>query len=186
MIHMAARGILEREHSALIVIDVQERFKPVISRWDETVANISKLIMGCKALHVPVLATEQYPKGLGRTVPEISGLLDSPPMEKITFSCLGDGKVREKVRGLGRRQLLLCGIEAHVCVLNTALDAISEGYEVHYVADAISSRKQQDMEIAVERVTQSGAYLASTEMALFQLLKTAGSEEFKEISRIVK
>jgi len=184
--HSVPQGILNRVDSVLIVIDVQEKFKPAISRWDETVANISKLIRGCKTLGVPIIATEQYPKGLGRTVPEIIELLESQPIEKITFSCFGEQKFKQKLEALNRRQLIICGIEAHVCALNTALDARAGGYEVHYVVDAISSRKQSDKDIAVERVKQSGTYLAATEMVLFQLLKDAGNEKFKEISRIVK
>jgi len=186
IIDMGAKGVLSADESALVVVDVQEKFRPAIDGWDGMVAEVVKLIKGCKILGVPVIATEQYPKGLGRTVSEVREVLDCPPVEKTSFSCFGDALFRDRIALTGRRQLLLCGIEAHVCVLNTALDALSGGYEVHYVVDATSSRKRGDKDVAVERVKQSGAYLATTEMALFQLLKGSKAGGFKEISVLVK
>jgi nicotinamidase-related amidase len=179
-------GILEREGAILLIVDVQERFRPVIADFDLTVANIVKLAKGFKILGLPVIVTEQYPKGLGRTIPEIRQATDVKPFEKLSFSCLQEPGFDVLLEKYGRRQLVVCGIEAHICLLNTTLEALERDYEVHYVVDAVSSRRLQDKEIAVNRVTQAGAYQASTEIVLFQLLKKAGTGEFKEISKIVK
>ncbi|MFH1056172.1 MAG: hydrolase [Candidatus Altiarchaeota archaeon] len=183
---MADVGKLKEEDSVLIVIDVQEKFKLVIHGWDGTLVNIVKLVRGCQILDIPVIVTEQYPKGLGRTVQEIRDALDFNPVEKMSFSCFGEEGFKRKLEGFGRKTLVLCGVEAHVCLLNTTLDALEKGYKVHYVVDAVSSRNPTDKEIAVKRVIHAGAYPTSTEMILFQLLEKAGTEEFKEISKIVK
>jgi isochorismate hydrolase len=179
-------GILEAEDALLVVVDLQESFRRVIWHWDETVSNIVKLIKGCTVVGVPILVTEQYPKGLGPTVQEVRSVLKTQPIEKIHFGCFGEELFLNRMKQLNKRQMILCGIEAHVCVLNTALEAISEGFEVHYVVDAVSSRRMSDKEIALDRVKQSSVYVSSTEMVLFQLLKKAGTKEFKEVSRLVK
>lgn len=179
-------GVPEPHDIALIVVDVQERFRPVIFEFDRVVANCSKLIRGFNVLGLPIVPTEQYPKGLGFTIPEISGLLKDKPLEKMEFSCMKNADFAEKVKSLNVRALALCGIEAHVCVLQTCLDAIQGGWEVYFVEDAISSRRDSDWRTAAARVSQSGIWRVSTEMLLFQLMDKAGGEEFKEIQRIVK
>ncbi|HHQ44835.1 MAG TPA: hydrolase [Candidatus Altiarchaeales archaeon] len=177
---------ISRDNSALVVIDVQEKFRPVIKDFDDTVANIVKLIKGFQVLGVPIIFTQQYTKGLGETVDEIKKVAEFEPIEKLSFSCFDEDEFKRKIRALGRRHLVLCGIESHVCLLNTALDAIEAGYTIHYVIDAVSSRRESDKDIAVKRVIQEGAKAGSTEIVLFQILKTADAGEFKEISKIVK
>lgn len=179
-------GIPNRKETALIVVDVQEKFRPVIFEFDRVVENSSKLIRAFHAFKVPIIHTEQYSKGLGVTVPELAALLREKPVEKAEFSCFRNETFRKHVKGLGVKSLVICGIEAHVCVLQTALDAIREGYEVYIVKDAISSRKKSDWKTAMDRAAQSGAYSVSTEMIIFQLMEKAGDGEFKEIQKIVK
>ena len=179
-------GLPNRKEIALVVVDVQERFRPVIFEFDRVIANCSKLIQAFKVLEAPIVPTEQYPKGLGPTIPEIARLLEETPIEKIEFSCMRNPGFAQRLKDLKVRSIALCGIEAHVCVLQTALDAIREGIEVYFVEDAISSRKETDWRIAAQRLAQSGVWRASTEMLLFQLLERAGSDAFKEVQKIVK
>ncbi|MDW8419917.1 MAG: isochorismatase family protein [Chitinophagales bacterium] len=179
-------GLLKRETTALLVIDVQERLMPVIYNKDEVFGNVNKLLKGAALLGLKTIITEQYPKGLGNTCPEV----ELPPalqvIEKVCFSCLQSEQVLQQLRDAGIKSLLLTGVEAHICVLKTCLDALAAGYEVHVAADAIGSRTQQNHRIATERMRQSGAFIASTEMALFMLLDAAGTEEFKAISKLIK
>ncbi|MBD3388058.1 MAG: isochorismatase family protein [Candidatus Altiarchaeales archaeon] len=177
---------LKADNTVLVVVDMQEKFKPVIRGWDGVVDNVVKLVKGFKVLGVPVVHTEQYPKGLGRTVPKLSGELDGDPIEKLHFSCFGDDGFCQRLGELQRENIVLCGIEAHVCLLKTTLDALDRGYSVHYVLDGTSSRRPLDKEVAVERVIQAGAYTVTSEMVLFQLLDRSGTEEFTEISKLVK
>ncbi|MFH1402750.1 MAG: hydrolase [Candidatus Altiarchaeota archaeon] len=180
-------GRISKEDSILVVVDVQEKFEAVIHEWDYMLENIIKIIRGFSAMELPIIVTEQYPRGLGKTVREVSEALgEFSPVEKTCFSCMGEPEFREKLKSFGRKNIILCGIESHVCLLNTTLDAIAEGYNVHFIVDAISSRKAVDHGITVERVNQAGAFLASAEMVLFQLLKDAKSDEFKKVSRIVR
>jgi nicotinamidase-related amidase len=182
-------GIPERKSTALVVIDVQDRFMPVIFEMGRVAENCSKLVKALKILKVPVVFTEQYPQGLGQTIPDLAVLMEDKPLEKIEFSCFKNKAFKErlyKLRKSGVKQLVLCGIEAHVCVLQTALDAIDKGYEVYVVEDAVSSRKRTDWQTAMDRLQQSGAYRVSTEMIIFQLMEKAGTEEFKKVQEIIK
>jgi len=178
---------MERKDTILAVIDVQEKFRPVIFEWDRMLENTVKLIKGFHIMGIPILVTEQYPKGLGETITEVKEALGNfNPIEKTSFSCVKESGFIDELKRSDAKHIVLCGIESHICLLNTTLDLIKEGYEVHYVVDAVSSRKKKDYDIAVERVRQAGAFLASTEMILFQLLKDAKSDEFKDIQKIVK
>ncbi len=179
-------GIPERGELALLVIDVQEKFRPAISGFESMVGNISKLVRAFRVFGVSVIRTEQYSKGLGPTVPELAGLFDEEPVEKSEFSCFDNQEFKQKLKHSHVRGLVICGIEAHVCVLRTALDAIAKGYEVYLVEDAVSSRKESDRKTAIARAAQSGAYRTSTEAIIFQLMEKAGTEEFGEIRKIVK
>ena len=179
-------GIPKRGEAALVVIDVQEKFRPVIYDVQTVVSNIEKLIKAFKVFKIPVFVTEQYPEGLGATFPEIKSLIDSEPTSKLEFSCFNCSDFKQKLQDSGMRALIISGIEAHVCVLQTALDAIAEGYEVYLVEDAVSSRKESDKNTAIARAAQSGIYRVSTEMIIFQLMEKAGTEDFKEIQKIVK
>jgi len=179
-------GIPNRKEVALVVVDVQDSFLPVIFEMGRVSENCAKLVKAFKVLGVPVVHTEQYPKGLGRTIPDLTALFEDKPVEKIEFSCMRNAAFKERLKRLKAKSLVICGIEAHVCVLQTALDALKEGYEVYVVEDATSSRKKTDWGTAIGRLRQGGAHVVSTEMIIFQLMEKAGSGEFKEIQKIVK
>jgi nicotinamidase-related amidase len=180
---------IEREQAVLIVIDVQEllmkKMDPEIGK--NVIQNIRILLAFAKEMAIPILITEQYPKGLGKTVPEIKMELGSTlPIEKVSFSCCGVETFNEKLNRLGRKQVILSGIETHVCVLQTADDLIQKGYEVHVVADAICSRRKLDWEIGLRWMEKRGAMISTTEIIAFQLLKEAGTEEFRGLSKLLK
>jgi nicotinamidase-related amidase len=175
---------LKREDAALVVIDMQEKFKPHIFEWENILSNIIKLIKGASVFNMPAIATEQYPEGLGKTVDDIDDVFNLISIEKTCFSCWKSEEFKNKISG--KINIILCGIEAHVCILQTALDLLSEGYNVYLVVDAVSSRKKSDKEVAVMRAVQAGAIPSTTEMLLFELLEDSKSENFKEIQKIVK
>jgi nicotinamidase-related amidase len=178
---------LERERAALVVVDVQEAFRPAVLDFDEVVRNVATLAAGARALSVPILVTEQYPKGLGRTVPELEEQLDGVErIEKVCFSAAGSDEFNRALAGSGRDQVLLCGIESHVCVNQTADDLIGRGITVHVAQDAVTSRSDENRRLGVHKMERGGAVVTSVETALFELLGAAGTPEFKEIQRLVK
>ena len=184
-------GIIKRDDTAFVLIDIQEKFLPVIYDIQGVIDNANRLVQGASILNIPLLVTEQYPKGLGKTVEGISfvcldRMKSQEIIEKIAFDCFGCDEFVNKINQLNRKSLVIFGIEAHVCVLKTSLEALNRGYEVHLIADAVSSRTQRNRDIAIERMRQSGAFIASTEMILFQLMDQAGTDEFKAISKLVK
>ncbi len=179
--------LLGREDTLLLVVDLQQRLMPAIAEGQRVIDNVCRLVAGARVLGLPVIATEQYPRGLGSTVPAVAELLEeSPRAEKLSFSCLGDTAPREQIAAAGKRTLLVCGAEAHVCVLQTVLDALAAGYRVQVAADAVGSRDPSNRETALRRMERAGAVLTCTESALFELLVRAGSEEFRQISALVK
>ena len=188
-IRMNPFGGMEREEAVLIIVDVQDL---LIKQMDQEVRenvirNIRTLITFAKKMSIPILMTEQYPKGLGKTVPEIKMELDFIlPIEKISFSCCGAETFNGQLHPWARKQVILTGIETQVCVLQTAHDLIQKGYEVHVVADAICSRKKLDWEIGLRWMEKRGAMISTTETIAFQLLKEAGTEEFRELSKLLK
>ncbi|NOX55428.1 MAG: hydrolase [Planctomycetes bacterium] len=178
--------LLGRDDSRLLIVDVQERLLAHISVADSLVANCRKLVRAAQILDIPISATEQYPKGLGRTAPELSELLGEIP-EKLRFSCsecLAWPPAAEAPDG--RHKVIVAGIESHVCVLQTALDLMAIGYRVYVPADAVASRKKFDWKMALERLRLSGAVVTSTESVLFEWCEVAGTPEFKQISELVK
>ncbi len=185
---MAERGtLLDRERTLLLVVDVQRRLAPVIHGNETLLTNCARLIKGCRALGVPLIVSEQYPKGLGQTVESLRALArDDEIVEKITFSCLRHRPLAERLAESGRDTLLVAGMEAHVCVTQTVLDALAAGYHVQVAADAVGSRNPDNRLVALARMAREGATVTSTESALFELLKKAGTAEFKQISKLVK
>lgn len=179
-------AIPTREKTALIIIDIQERLLPVIDDGDELIRQVNILIDGARILGIPILFTEQYPKGLGATCTGVHKKSDDVVIEKISFSCLGNDDFKKELKSLDADHLILAGAETHICVLNTALDAMKEGYTIHLVADAVSSRTQSNRHYGIERLRQSGAFICTTEMILFQLLQEAGTDVFKKISHLIK
>jgi nicotinamidase-related amidase len=177
---------LDRGRAALAVIDVQEAFRPAVLDFDRVVANVAVLVQGARVLGVPVVITEQYPKGLGETVPEVAQHLEGVDrLEKTSFSAVAAAGFPAALEDV-RDQVLLCGIEAHVCVNQTAEDLLAAGREVHVVGDAVTSRTAENRELGVHKMEHSGATLTSVETALFELLREAGTPEFKEIQRLIK
>jgi nicotinamidase-related amidase len=177
--------MLSRESTLLIVVDIQGNLARVMDDQALLIENNQKLIRGMHVLGIPVLLTEQNP--LGATIPEIADLL--PGVRAITkdaFNCCSEEKFMSAVRILNRRQILMTGIEAHVCVYQTAIDLLAMGYEVHLAADAVSSRTARNREIGIRKLIAAGAVLTSAEMALFELLKTAADPKAKEVFRIIK
>jgi len=172
--------------TALFVVDVQERLVPAIAGNRRVVWNIGRLIEGAKLLGLPVIATEQYPAGLGPTVPELAERIGAPIGSKLTFSSLGCAGVLDGLDQRGITKLLVCGIEAHVCVQQTVLDLMAAGWKVYVAVDAVGSRFEVDYRTALARMDASGATLTTTEAALFEWCQIAGTPQFKQISRIVR
>jgi nicotinamidase-related amidase len=177
--------MLDREKTALIVVDIQGNLAQAMSEKELLFENVEKIIRGVQAFGIPVLVTEQVK--LGPTIPALARYLEGvKPIVKDSFSCCGDERFMKELTALNCRQILMTGIEAHVCAYQTTMDLLEKGYEVHLVADAVSSRTIRNREIGIQKLKDSGAILTSTEMALFELLKTAGDPKFKEIFKIVK
>ena len=172
--------------TGLLVVDVQERLIGSIKDQRQVVWNVRRLLDGCRALDVPIFATEQYPKGLGRTLPEIAGQIECDIPEKMAFSSCGCPGFLAKLREQGVRKVLICGIEAHVCVAQTVFDLLADGWRVYLAVDAVGSRFPIDRETALSRMDSAGATLTTTEAALFELCETAQRPEFKQISRLAK
>jgi nicotinamidase-related amidase len=175
--------------SVLTIVDVQERLFNAMDaeRRDDMVANVKILATAARRLQVPVLVTEQYPKGLGRTLPEVKTLVaDVAPFEKTAFSCADAEGFVDRLRALEAEHVILTGIEAHVCVLLTALDLLKRGLRVSVVADAVCSRRAANLEIGLDQARQAGATITATETVVFQLLGRADSDAFRELSKLLR
>jgi len=181
------KSLISKEAAALIIIDVQEKLFPLIFNKEKILENMLKLIKFAKIVDMPIILTEQYPRGLGQTVPEIRELIPHiKPVEKMEFSCFGSEKFRLILEELNAKTLIIAGIETHICVMQTSIEGIENGYKVCVVVDATSSRKLEDKNIAIKRMMQSGVIMASTEMLIYELLKKAGTREFKEALKLIK
>ena len=183
--------LLEAQRSVLIVIDLQKKLVPAIDKGDQVVANAGKLLAGAGRLGVPVLVSEQYPKGLGVTVDEIAAKLpnESKTVAKLTFSAARSADFSRDLSAMragGRDQMVICGTETHVCVLQTAADLLAEELPVFLVTDASGSRAEENRRAAVERMAGFGAQCVTSEMVLFEWLKTAGNDDFKVLSKLIK
>lgn len=181
--------MMDKERAVLVAIDFQETqtriMPPEVGK--NLIRNIKILIAFAKQLKIPILATEQYPKGLGKTLPEVKEELGAiAPIEKVSFSCCGVRAFNERLEELKRDQIILTGMEAHVCVLQTAMDLLRKDFEVHIVADAVGSRKKSDWKASLNWMERKGAMISTTEIIAFQLLKEAGTEDFKQLSKYLK
>lgn len=179
---------LNRDEAVLVVVDVQEK---LCRAMDEKIlakltGNIGVLQEAAGELGFPVVTTEQYVKGLGETLPVLRKHLKDAPLEKMSFSCCGDSAFLDRLKSLQRRQIIITGMETHVCVLQTVLELLDAGYIVHLVRDAVMSRRKDNWFVGLETAAAAGAVITSTETALFQLLKVAGTEEFKKLSKLVR
>ncbi len=178
---------IEKKQSAGLVIDIQEKLYPHMDQKEELLRKTSTLLEGFRVLQIPLLITEQYPKGLGPTLEPVSLILEREQViEKISFSCCDEPVVSDKLKSLDRNTIIICGIEAHVCVLQTVVDLVEQGYRAVVVEDCISSRNPVDRRVAVERMRSEGAIITTCESVLFELARVAGTDEFKAISRLVK
>ncbi|QDU64584.1 Isochorismatase family protein [Planctomycetes bacterium Pan216] len=182
---MRSPQLMSAGDTAILLVDVQEKLLPLIDRGDGVRQRCRYLLQAARILNIPVVATEQYPKGLGSTIPELAEFIASP-FEKLTFSSYGIQEVRTKLGELGSPKVLLCGIEAHVCVQQTAFDLMADGFRVYLPIDATGSRRASDKEVAIDRMRGSGITITTAEAAVFEWTERAGTPEFKEISRLVK
>ena len=179
--------MLKNENTILVIIDMQEKLARIMHELERTVKNMQTLICGIQVFNIPIIMTEQYPQGLGKTIPEISQLLpEIRPIPKVHFSCCDNEDFIKALQATRRKQVLLSGIECHVCVYQTAVDLINANYEVHVVSDAVTTRIPENKSIGLNLMNSRGAVLTSTETVLFELLKIARGEQFKEISRIIR
>jgi nicotinamidase-related amidase len=185
---MRHRNTLSLTQTALVIIDMQEAFRAKISDFAETAARIALVAHAAQLLNVPLIVTEQYPRGLGQTADEIRAVL--PPtleaIEKTAFSSCGATEFVAQLERTGAHHVLVCGIEAHVCVNQTTHDLLASGYQVHLLTDCISARAAENRQLAFAKMQQSGALPSSTEMALFELMRDARHEQFKAIQKLVK
>ncbi|WP_294343221.1 hydrolase [Prosthecochloris sp.] len=179
--------MISSQDTVLLIIDVQGKLAQIVYESAAVEQNISKLVRAAKILGVPVLYTEQYPKGLGHTVAPLEKLLaEEDPFEKIAFSCCADEGFMEALRKLKRNEVLVTGMETHVCVYQTANELIEYGYNVHLITDAVSSRTKENRDLGIHCIENAGAFLKSTEMVIFELLRVAKGDAFKAIAKIIK
>ena len=179
---------LDPARTAILIVDVQERLCAAMPPADLTrLVKYARALAGAgRELGIPVLATEQYPKGLGHTLPELREALPSAPLEKVSFSCAGDASFFATLEATRRRQVVLAGMETHVCVFQTARDLVAAGYEVHVCADAVASRTEEHRRVGLELCREAGAAVTTAETAIFDLLGQAGTPQFKKVAPLVK
>ena len=180
-------NLLRKDDTLLVIVDIQTKLLNVIFDKEKLISSCGKLIQAAKILKIPMIMTEQYPKGMGPTEPEILKLLENVnSIEKLHFSCCGVEDFNKKIESFSKKQIVVTGIEAHVCVLQTVHDLLHQGYFVYVPYDATSSRKESDYKNALDRMRQKGAVIGSVESAIFELLEKAGTPVFKETSKIIK
>lgn len=179
--------MLDPLQCCLVVVDVQGKLAQLMVNKDTLFKNVQVLIQAAKALKIPILWCQQVPKAVGPTVPEIAQLLaDQEPIDKASFSCAGHEPFNAQLKDLGRRHVVLCGIETHVCIYQTAMDLLAANFRVTVVADAVSSRTAENRQIALSRMAADGVTLTCTEMLLFELLKTAKHPQFRTLAKLIK
>lgn len=179
--------MMDRVQGLLLIVDVQDKLVGAMEGAEWIISRISLLMDGATILGVPIVISEQYPKGLGATVPAIAERAPQIKiLEKLDFSCVAEPALSNSIQATGRRQIVLCGIEAHICILQTALELYLSDYDVFVVADAIASRRGKDHETALDRLSQAGVTIVTVEMVLFEWLRRAGTAEFKAISQLMR
>jgi nicotinamidase-related amidase len=179
--------MLTTENTVLLIVDVQSRLAHLMHDKEILFENISKAIKGAQVLDIPIMLTEQYPAGLGPTIPEVAELFTDPdPISKISFSCCGEKRFMQVLNALHPENVLVAGIETHVCVYQTVRDLLKADFAVQIIADAVSSRTDKNKRIGLNKIKKAGAEITSVETFLFELLRVAGGEKFKEVLKIVK
>ena len=179
-------SIANADQAIIVVVDMQEPFLRTVFEREKVIENVARLLRGAKILRAPIMSTVQNLKSMGDVIPEIRSLLPSPPIDKMTFSCYADRRFSTEVDRSGRKQILLCGVESHICVAQTALAMLHAGFQVQVCGDAVSSRSEENRHIGIEKVRQAGGLLTSTESVLFEMMHEAGTADFREILQIVK
>jgi len=180
-------SLLDRNDTIFVAIDFQEKLMPVMSNLEKLEATAAKLARGMKELGIPAIVTQQYTKGIGETVPAIAEAIGAfEPVEKTSFSCLGCPDFVERLEAAGKKNVVVCGIEAHICVQQTVLELLERGYHVHLVVDCISSRDEMNKMWAISRMGEAGAQITTYEAVLYELLQNSKADGFKAISKIVK
>ena len=178
---------IDRDDAIFVAIDFQEKLMPAMAEREELETKVVKLVSGMKTLGIPTIVTQQYTKGLGATVPAVAEALgEFTPIDKTTFSCMGNEDFLAALENLDRGTVILAGIEAHICVEQTAIDLLRDGYEVALVTDCIQSREPRNRDVAIQRMTRAGAIPTGFESVLYELLGSAKAPEFKAISSLVK
>ena len=171
----------------LVLIDLQEKLFPYVQEKERILQQIKKLIKFAEIMKIPIILTEHYPKGLGSTIKEIKTSLPKySPIKKITFSAFRSNEFLEKIQNTKIKTLIFCGIESHICIEQTVLDGISLGFKIHIISDAISSRKKHDLQIGIDKMKQCGGIISTTEMAMYEILERADTNEFKDALKLVK
>jgi nicotinamidase-related amidase len=185
---MKHENMLDHSQAALVIVDMQESFRQAVPDFAELAARIALVAHAVRLIGLPLIVTEQYPKGLGRTAGEIRAVLPEglEPIEKTAFSSCGAQEFVTRLEEAGARQILVCGIETHICVNQTTHDLLGRGYQVHILTDCVSSRSAQNREIGLTKMFRSGALPSSIELALFELLRDARHEQFKAIQKLIK
>lgn len=176
--------MLDTNNSILVIIDIQEKLVKAASNGEKTIINTSKISQAAQILSIPVIITEQYPKGLGATVESITGS-EAFIMEKSSFSAFKEPEFEQKIKSLNRKQVILCGIETHICVLQTAIDLYKNGYEVYVLKDCVSSRSEEEQNSGLELLKQYSIKVITVEIALFQWLKSSKHPQFKDIQKLI-
>ena len=179
--------LLDKQASCLLVVDIQTRLAPAVRDAGQTIANTCTLIEAAARLEVPLVASEQYPRGLGATVPEVAALLPRDSVvEKVEFACGRNHEIEARLRRLDRQQIVVAGMEAHVCVLQTVLSLLGLGFQTYVVGDAVASRCEESRQIALTRMMSAGAHVVTTEMVIFEWLERADSDDFRALLPLVK
>ena len=177
--------LLERTKSLVLLVDMQERLVPAVADAADVTARCGILLQAAYELGVPILASEQYPKGLGSTIPALAAFA-TRRLEKMEFSAYANSAIKDELTRAGQPQIVLAGVEAHVCVLQTGLELLDAGFQVFAVADAVSARRPESREVALHRIARAGATLITVEMALFEWLRSASAPEFRSISKLIR
>lgn len=185
---MSHPNLLLQETAALLVIDIQEGFRPIIADFEKIADRAAMMVRGCRVLGVPVFVTEQYPKGLGNTATEIANALDDDirVFEKTAFSSCGADEFVGELTAKGIKQVMICGLETHICVSQTAHDLLDRGFQVHVLSDCVTSRFEYNRMVGLAKMRRSGAVESSIEMALFELMRDSKHQHFKEIQTLIK
>ncbi len=180
-------SLLDKEHTGIVLVDVQKKLMAVMGKKERVIENISKLLHLSRVYHLPVILTEQYPKMIGPTIPEIKEVLPSyDPIEKMDFNCCAVELFNNRLESTRLKHIILLGVESHVCVFQTCVTLLEREYNVQVAKDAVDSRTDENWHVGLELMREAGAVITSTEAIIFQILKRAGTKEFKEMLKIIK